>query len=501
MTSTTDPVIPIHDRRQFLKLSAGLALTSIPWISGCGTQPPSPVSSVDPKAWGELAAHLSGELMRPGHAGFKSLSGVRNLRYEAVKLPAGIARCQSAEDVRVCLQWAQSHKLPVVARGGGHSYAAYSSTPGLMIELKKLDSVAFDTTSGRAKVGGGARNLTLYDRLPSRHASITHGVCASVGVGGLVLGGGIGFNVRQHGLLIDQLLETEIVTAGGKLLRCNEKENADLFWACRGGGGGNFGINTSFTFQTFPVDQVTVFNFVWTSKLDELLSAALDLLPAMPERLGCTLVVETEVVGELSMDLTGQYKGDPGDLRKLLAPLFRVAMPMKEEVRTMGYWEAQKTFLGEDGDAEYFDERSRYAFNPMSKAACRTVLEHLRRWPGTHVGASWKMFLLGGAVSRVAANATAYSHRAASMLTAVEVIWKADDRGAKMAANQAWIAGFHEAMAEHTSQECYQNFIDDSQANYLRAYYGLNLERLVAGKRAVDPGNVFNYRQSIPVSL
>ena len=142
------------------------------------------------------------------------------------------------------------------------------------------------------RLSGGARNANVYAALRPLGRAITHGRCKGVGVAGLVLGGGIGFSQRLQGLACDQLVETEIVIASGELLRCNEVDNADLFWACRGGGGGNFGVNTSLTFQTFPVAVVTVFRLVWRSGLDELLPAALALLPTTPDRLGCKLFVE-----------------------------------------------------------------------------------------------------------------------------------------------------------------------------------------------------------------
>jgi len=489
-------------RREFIKLASGAALTAAPWLAGCTTTPSSDVSSVSPKAWAELASHLQGELLRPGQRDFGFLAAPRNLRYASVAGPAGIARCKSVADVQACLAWAQLHKLPLVTRGGGHSYAGYSTTPGLMIELTQLDSVAFDPTTGKAVVGGGARNLTLYGKMPAAKASVTHGMCATVGVGGLVLGGGVGLNLRDQGLLIDQLRETEIVTADGKLLRCNETENSDLFWACRGGGGGNFGINTSLTFQTFPVETVTAFKVDWMANLDELLPAMLDLLPSMPNGFGCVLAVEAEANGELNIEIAGQLKGgDANELRRLFAPLYRLAKPNYDIVKPMSYWEAQTSFLGESGAPEHFDERSRYAFGPMSKAASKTILAELRRWPRTKKRAMWKMFLMGGAASKVAPNATAYVHRAASMLTAVELNWDATDIGTTLPASQAWLANFHAVMAEHTSERCYQNFIDDTQTNFLRAYYGENLERLVRVKRAVDPKNVFNYRQGIPLTL
>lgn len=490
-----------HSRRQFLKYSSGLALSQLPWLSGCVTSTTAPGSSVDPKAWQELEDHLRGPLLRPGNRGFDALAATWNLRYKAVQKPAGIARCKNAEDVQVCLQWAQAHKLPLVARSGGHSYAGYSTTPGLMIELKLMDELKYDSASGRARVGGGARNQTLYNQLPALHCAVTHGRCSTVGVGGLVLAGGIGFNMRRHGLLIDQLLETEMVTASGKLLRCNAHENAELFWACRGGGGGNFGINTSFTFQTFPVSNVTVFDLTWTTNLDELLPAALELLPATPDDLGCKLSVFRKAGGVLGINLLGQLVGGVEAARKLLAPLYRIATPTEIAFKAVEYWDGQKNYLGEDGTPEYSHERSRYAYRPFSAACCRAILKHMRSWPGTHAGTSWKMFLTGGAIAKVAPEATAYCHRSAIAITSIELNWDAHDTPESLAINQAWLNRFHATMAEYTSDECYQNFIDNSQKNYLHAYYGRNLERLVKVKHDVDPGNVFHYPQSIPVRL
>ena len=489
------------NRRQFLRYTSGLAISQLPWLSSCSTWPANPEFGIQPQDWKDLAKNLSGPLLLPGNRRFDALAAPWNLRYRNVKKPAGIARCRNHQDVQVCLQWAQAHKMPLVARSGGHSYAGYSTTPGLMIELKLMDSVAFDAASGIATVGGGARNLTLYSALPSKHVAVTHGRCSPVGVGGLVLAGGIGFNMRHRGLLIDQLVGTEVVTADGTIHLCKEGKEKDLFWACRGGGGGNFGINTSFTFQTFPVDTVTVFNIRWDSHLDELLPAALDLLPGTTDRLGCKLSVVRKDGDSMNIQLLGQLVGDCCELCRILAPLFNIATPTKKEICKMEYWDAQKNFLGEDGAPEYSHERSRYAFHSMGKAGPRTILDFMRKWPGTKFGTSWKMFLVGGKIASVSDSETAYSHRQATMLTSVELNWKESDSRETVAKNQVWLNRFHEAMTEHTSDQCYQNFIDDSQKDYLHAYYGSNLPRLVGVKRAVDPHNVFHYPQSIPLTL
>ena len=286
--------------------------------------------------------------------------------------------------------------------------------------------------------------------------------------------------------------------ADGRSGRCNARENADLFWACRGGGGGNFGINTSFTFQTVPAEDLAVFLLRWTENLDAILPAALELLPTTPDRFGAKLSVKVQPGGKLTLDVLGKLTGTPADARRLLAPLRRLGRPSEETVLAMPYWKGQN-FLSEDGTPEYMHERSRYVYRPVGAAGSRLILDRLRRWPGTTAQAIWKGFLMGGAVARVAPDATAYVHRAAPLLSTVELNWHAEDSAATVAENEAWLDEFHEALREFTSDGCYQNFIDDAQRDHLHAYYGANLPRLVAVKRMVDPGNVFRYRQSIPV--
>lgn len=423
-----------------------------------------------------------------------------NLRYQD-RSPVGLARCKTVDDIRVCLQWAQQQKAPIVARSGGHSYAGYSTTKGLMIDLSDLDSFQADS-SGIVKVGAGARNATLYKELPRLKRSVTHGRCENVGVGGLVLGGGVGFNMRLHGVLVDQLIGTELMTADGRVHNCTAGENPDLLWACQGGGGGNFGINTSFTFESFPVGKVTVFNFRWEDGMDVLFPVALDLLPGLPNAFGCKLWLVNSQEHGFSMNLLGQYHGPEDELRKLLAPLLRRGVPDKADIKYADYWDVQKSFLGEAGTPEFSHERSRYVFNPLSAAGAAFILRQMRAWPQTSAQASWKAFHTGGAIAERGKRETAYWHRDAIILSSIELNWHEHDAPQQVAESEAWLARFHDEAAEvYASHQSYQNFIDDSQANHLRAYYGGNLERLVEVKRRTDPGNVFNYRQGIPLNL
>jgi len=465
------------------------------FLPGRATAETSTTASAAP--WNQLARSLQGPLLTKDAPDFARIASPWNLRF-ASRIPAGIARCTSPEDVRACLLWAQSNDVPLTIRSGGHSYAGFSTTSGLMIDVSLMNEVGDIHQAGRVRMGGGARNADVYSALGPLNRALTHGRCRGVGVAGLVLGGGIGFSQRMRGLTCDQLVETEIVLPSGELLRCNEAENADLFWACRGGGGGNFGVNTSLTFQTFPVDAVTVFRLAWIAGLDELLPAALDLLPTMPDRLGCKLLVDAGKEPEL--ELLGQLAGTQDELAALLAPLYRIAKPREASISTLPYWESQE-LLSEEGPPEYTHERSRYIFRPLPPEGSRTILDFTRRWPGTHDGAQWKMFLAGGAVAAVPPDATAFVHRKALMLSAIDLAWTLEDDEATVAANQAWLDEFHAAMRPFTSDQSFQNFTDEAETDYLRAYYGSNLERLVEIKRKYDPDNVLRFAQSIPLSL
>ena len=288
--------------------------------------------------------------------------------------------------------------------------------------------------------------------------------------------------------------------ASGDILTCNETQNSDLFWACRGAGGGNFGIHTSFTFQTFPVSTLTLYRIVWQAKPREVLEKLIEVLLAAPNTLGCKVSVDARPGKALQVMLLGQLLGTPDELNAILGEVTAQFSPDSSEIKTMSYWDGQE-FLSEDGDPEYAHERSRYIFGKLSSAALDTIFTQIGQWPGTSVGATWKFFLMGGVIAARRDDATAYLHRQASMLSSIDLTWSPADSPGLLLKNEVWLSAFHEAMRPLTSEYAYQNFIDDSQTNFLRAYYGSNLEKLVQVKRHYDPGNVFRYRQSIPTAL
>jgi FAD/FMN-containing dehydrogenase len=495
------PQLPQQSRRGFLRSSAkltlglGIGLSSLDWLTGC-TQ----LLDHRPGVWNELAARLQGVLLRPGAANFVEQASPWALQYAAT-LPQGIAQCRSEADVQACIQWARANNIPLVARSGGHSYGGYSLTTGLMVDVSLMTNFAYDPATGLATVGGGARNRTVFDACKPLGRTIPHGRCFKVGVAGLVLGGGIGFDMRLHGFTCDALRETRIVLADGRALTCNENQNADLFWACRGAGGGNFGIHTSFTFETFPVGTITTFDIKWTKRIAETFSAIQSMTNTAPNSLGIKVgITATKESGKtvLSLSILGQFTGSAADFNTLLAPVLAIQKPAEQTINTLPYWDGQEK-ISEVGLPDYVHERSRFVKGQLSEEAIQVIITSLLDWPGTSRAAIWKYFLLGGQIDAKSSTDMAFAHRGYSMLSSVELEWNASDDTTLLAKNEQWLANFHNRMEAYTSSHCYQNFIDPSQENYLQAYYGQNLAQLQAVKRKYDPGNLFNYPQSIPV--
>lgn len=441
---------------------------------------------------------MQGPLLMPGSPEFAARARPWALQY-ASTLPRGIAQCAGEEDVQACLRWAQANRVPLVARSGGHSYAGYSTTTGLMVDVSSMHDVDINGATGIATVQGGARNKHVYAACRPYNRAITHGRCRDVGVAGLVLGGGIGFNMRAHGLTCDGLTATRIVLADGRALNCSATENADLFWAIRGAGGGNFAIHTSFTFQTFPVGMFTVFEMSWTDRIAEVFAALQTMALAAPNALGMKLSVKA-VAGASgpTLSILGQLAGPQAELLALFAPVLSVYRPDRSKVDELPYWDAQE-FLSEDGTPEYSHERSRFAHGALSGEAIQTILANLREWPGTTVAGTWKFFLMGGAINDHEPTDMAFVHRGYSMISSIELEWTPADSPEVLAKNQQWLSCFHDRMEKYTSSYCYQNFIDPSQRDYLHAYYGKNLPRLQAAKHSYDPTDLFRYPQSIPM--
>jgi hypothetical protein len=488
--------------------AAGLALAAAPPAGAFGRRRARTGAGPD---WADLARRLSGPVLLPTDPDFLLIAHPNNMRY-VDRLPAAIARCRSAQDVRMALLWAQANRVAIRTRGGGHCYAPWSSTEGLMIETTLMNAARYDAATGRAWIGAGARNADVYRLLRANERAMTHGRCPTVGAAAFLLGGGIGFNMRQSGLACDQLTGSQIVLADGEVvdLRAGDTDprRKDLFWAVRGMGGGNMGISTGFSLQTFSVAglKVTVFDLKWTASPEAVTAALMKALDAAPVTLGSRIslsavTAEQQRQGrDVQVSLLGQIKDSPEELDRILAPVYAVARPdpAHSRVQVLPYWAAQDA-LHEDGWPTWYQERSVFVDNPFGAKELAEGFAWLRRWPGTCGYCDLRFFQTGGQINLPGADATAFAHRRSRWLLVVGLYWSQADNenGPLMVANHAWQDGFYGAMRPLAGGGAYQNFADPSLTNSGQAYYGGNLDRLRAIRRQVDPAGVFAFEQGI----
>ncbi|MQY12477.1 putative FAD-linked oxidoreductase YvdP [Streptomyces sp. RB5] len=462
--------------------------------------------AVSDRDWRSLATLLSdgGRLLRPGDRGYALTRPVSNRRYASV-LPGAVAACRGPKDIAAAVDWAGRREMPFALRSGGHSYAGYSATTGLLIDLSGLDTITVDEDAGEVTVGTGVTQDRLQRALAPYGRTFPAGRCPTVAMGGLILGGGIGFSCRRWGLACDALVRTDVLTAGDGVVTCSADSHADLFWACRGGAGGSLGVNTAFTLRTEPTGRVTLFDIEWpVHEARPVLAAVQELAARAPGELGVRIDVATsgscpqEAAARASVSAIGQYHGPRAELERLLAPVLEPAARPRIRIRECEHREAFESFA-EMPPVNRFAVKSRMVRDALPAEAVDVVVEEIRRWPGSRDedGASAALFALGGAAGRIPAAATAFVHRDAAFVLALETNWTDDDPPEAARAGLDWLERLHERLRPYTADGAYQNFPDPELENWRAAYYGSNYDRLVGVKRAYDPDDVFRFAQSI----
>jgi FAD/FMN-containing dehydrogenase len=436
------------------------------------------------------AAPLTGQVIWPGDPAYETARQPFNTRF--TRFPAGIVVCSSVADVQNAVRWARQQGIPLCARSGGHSYEALSTRDdALVIDVGGLTEVAVDPARGEAIVGAGTRMLDLYRRLWDFGMTLPGGTCPGIGIAGLTLGGGIGFLSRQLGLTCDTLLAVDLVDANGDILRASEDDNADLFWALRGGGGGNFGIATAFTFRLHPIGEVTTCSLTWPwGDIAEVIDAWQHWAPSADDRLTVALGLPSPAAGIISA--TGLFTGSPVELDALIAPLLAVGSPDPAAIQTLPYLTAAEQFAGPPIAGLPFKNASAFASAPLNSAAITTLVDGLHAAPtGSNLVG---LFPLGGAIAAIDPKATAFAHRDARFDLQYQAYWWDP---AEEAADVAWVRDLRTAMAPYTDG-AYVNYIDADLPDWETAYYGENLARLSRIKTRYDPDNVFAGPQSIP---
>ena len=456
--------------------------------------------------WDGLARRLRGRLLRPGDPGFAAASVPYNRRYADVR-PGGVAVCADAGDARTALLWARDQGVPFAVRSGGHSYAGFCASRGLVISLAALNSVTVSERSMTVTAGAGARNLDIYAAIAGTGLAVPGGRCPTVAVGGLLLGGGFGFSSRHLGLTCDHLLQTEAVTADGDILRVTPECHRDLFWACQGGGGGNFAINTRYRLAAVRVGRVAVYRLSWHwADAQAVITAMLRVMLDAPGKMSCRIGADVSGGGPATgrpasraVSALGLYFGTAAQLTRLLAPVLAAARPASTLIEETSY-DAAQAVLAKNVPAGAFASRSRYLDTGLPEQAIDDLLRQAERWPGSSNpdGGGFTIFAWGGAISEVAPEATAFVHRTPRFLADTETTWTREDSPAVAAANLNWLNATYAILTRYGTTQAYQNFTDPALHHWAAAYYGRNLPRLTQVKHAYDPDNVFRFAQSIP---
>ena len=458
-----------------------------------------PRTTLSTSAVETLRARLQGQLLLADDPGYDAARQLFNGMID--KKPALIARCTTAADVIACVHFAQNEGLDVAIRGGGHNGAGLALVDdGLVIDLSPMHAIDVDAQTGTVRVEGGATWREVDQATHAFGLAVPSGIIASTGVAGLTLGGGIGHLSRQYGLTIDSLLEVEIVLADGRLVKASEMENADLFWAVRGGGG-NFGVVTSFLFQGRPVRTVIGGPMLWPLEdAAAVMRWYRDFIQQAPEQVNGFFAFLTVPPGPPFAEalhlkpvcaIVWSINDTPEAAADVLASIRRQFPPAQDLVGPLPFPALQGMFdpIYQPGMQWYW--RGDFV-NELSDEAIKRHLDFAHRLPTFH--STMHLYPVNGAVHRVGQNETAFSYREA---TWSQVIVGVDPDPAHGDIIREWAVAYWEALHPYSSGGGYVNFLMEEGQERVQATYRDNYARLAAIKRKYDPANFFHINQNI----
>jgi FAD/FMN-containing dehydrogenase len=465
--------------------------------------------------WRALDRSIEGEVLLPQSEAYEWARKPFIARFDEIK-PRAVIRCAAAEDVREVIAFARNNGIHVAVRGGGHCVAGYSSTRGIVIDLAQMNSVA--VTAGMARVGAGTRIGELCEALDEHGLAIPTGTCPSVGLAGLTLGGGLGILGRAYGLTSDSLLAAQVVLADGRIAECDEHHHADLFWALRGAGAGNFGVVTGFAFAPRAAPRMTNFHLIWSfSDAAAVLSAWQAWAPYGPDELAADLVLTAagDERAEPSLEIYGAVIGSERDGRGLLTALTARAGadPRSAECRELSYrntcaYQAERSVAydrveqtphGTRKRQGYRVTKSEFFARPLPATATAKLIATFAtpRQPGQSRSIAFMPW--GGAYNGPSPQTTAFVHRDQLFLVEHEVVLDPSAPALEKHAAHEWIDSSWHAVHPWGSGRVYPCFPDADLDNPGPAYHGENYTRLLKIKARYDPHNTFRFGQSIPV--
>ena len=448
----------------------------------------------------DLRERTRGQIFTEGDEGYDEARRVHNAMHD--KRPQVVVRCENAGDVMAAVDYARTNQLDLAVRGGAHSVPGFGTVDGgVVIDLSGMRNVRVNPVSRTARAGGGA---TWGDFNAATHAfglATTGGIISTTGVGGLTLGGGIGYLARGLGLSCDNLISADVVTADGKFLIASEKENDDLFWALRGGGG-NFGVVTALEFRLAPVSTIYGGPMLYeVADAPAIMRVYDEYIREAPEQLGAFFgwqlapplpFIPEDRHGDVFCAMVTCWSGRPEQGEQVIKPFRDVAEVKAEFVGPMPYPALNSAF-----DALFFKGIRQYwkadFVRDLPDAAIAAHVEHGPRTPT--VASTMHLYPINGAAGRVGPEETAFGHRDARYAMVIGAFWPdpADDD-----ADVAWVRDYYTAVHPYSgTQGGYVNFMSADDAERAPENYGGTYERLRAVKAAYDPGNLFHLNQNV----
>jgi FAD/FMN-containing dehydrogenase len=447
-----------------------------------------------------LRGRFAGELIRPGDSGYDTHRRVWNGSID--RHPALIARCADASDVAAAIAYARESELPLAVRGGGHSFPGLSvCDDGVVVDLGPMRRIAVDPERRSARAEGGVLLGELDRATQAFGLAVPSGAVTHTGIAGLTLGGGIGWLMRKHGLTIDQLESVDLVTADGRLITASEFEHPELFWAVRGGGG-NFGVVTTFTYRLQPVGPTVLSSLVlwpledgpevmrfyrdWAGGAPDELTTALSI-----RRAPATELIAAELHGRLVIGIVACWAGRLAEGDRVLRPMRTFGRPVADLTERRLFVEHQSMLDASFPPGLWVYMRGRDVAE-LTDDVAGIVIDHAARIESPL--STVTVWQLGGAVARVEPEATAFGNRASGHIVNIT---GATDSAAGFEQERRWVHEMSHALAGH---QCgvYVNFLMDEGADrVLEAYGRRTYDRLAAVKRAYDPDNVFRINQNV----
>jgi hypothetical protein len=441
----------------------------------------------------ELGSALRGEVVCPGDRGYDTARAVFNGMVD--RRPLAVIRSVDASDVVRCISFARQHDLPLSVRAGGHNVAGNAVRDGaVMLDLSGMKALRVDpeTRTVRAEPG-----LTLgeFDRATQAFGlATTLGVVSMTGIAGLTLGGGLGWLNGRYGLACDNLISADVATADGQLLRASAQENEDLFWSIRGGGG-NFGVVTSFEYQLHPVDLVLAGGLSYPLDMaPRVLRYYDDFVKTAPDELSTAASLGLTPAGEPTVSIGVCYCGPIDEGEQVLRPLRTFQSPVDDQIQPMPYTVLQSARDEGFPSGRLHCWKSSW-LRELTDGAIETLMQFLPQLPSSASGVGLQQ--MHGVASRVASSATAFPHRAEQYDFLILSQWSdATDSNR----NMQWTRALFEAMQPHLEESVYVNNLGDEGPGRVQAAYGENYPRLAAVKKAYDPDNLFRANQNIDPS-